>query len=159
MAAEDSAASEADDGSMWQLYAEYGRENAGLAVVGAIAAIAARMLGLLPALVLGLAIDAILLAERPFSLPFVPDSVIPADPAGQLWLAIALLLGATITWAALSWVQNYGWNRFAQRIQHTLRVDAYEALQDLDRTFFDGARTGTALGAEQRREPTRVVPD
>jgi ATP-binding cassette subfamily B protein len=69
---------------MWQLYVEYGRENADLAVVGAIAAVAARMLGLLPALVLGLAIDAVLLGERPFSLPFVPDSVIPADAAGQL---------------------------------------------------------------------------
>ena len=144
MAAEAEAPGE-PDGSMWQLYAHYGRENTSLAVVGAVAAVGARLLGLLPPLVLGLAIDTVILAERPFSLPLVPEARLPTAPAAQLWVAIGLLLGATLASAGLSWLQNYGWNRFAQRIQHALRVDAYEAMQDLDRPFFDGARTGELL--------------
>ncbi len=47
--------------------------------------------------------------------------------------------------AIASWLQNYGWNRFAQNIQHALRVDAYERMQALDRAFFDASRTGEIL--------------
>jgi ATP-binding cassette subfamily B protein len=142
----DGAASFASDGSsMWRLYAEYGRGNAVLAVVGTIMALLSRLVGLLPALLLGLAIDAVLLGERAYALPLVPDAWIPSTASGQLWLTVALLVSATLVGAGASYLQNYGWNRFAQNVQHALRVDAYEAMQALDRAFFDRTRTGELL--------------
>jgi len=53
---------------IWRLYTEYsaGRRYA---VVGAIATIFGRVFGLVPAFVIGLAVDAIFLAERPYALP------------------------------------------------------------------------------------------
>jgi ATP-binding cassette subfamily B protein len=131
--------------SMWRLYAEYGRANIGLAVLGTGATVLARATGLLPALVLGLAIDTILLRNRTFGIPLVPETALPTTAPRQLWLAAALLVSATAVGAGLSWVQNYSWNRFAQNIQHALRVDAYESLQSLDRAYFDRSRTGELL--------------
>ena len=134
-----------DGGSMWRLYAEYGRGNLSLAGVGTVMAVLSRVVGLLPALLLGLAIDAVLLADRPYALPLVPDAWIPATAAGQVWLTVGLLVAATAVGAVASYLQNYGWNRFAQNIQHALRVDAYESMQALDRSFFDRTRTGELL--------------
>ncbi|MFC6955353.1 ABC transporter ATP-binding protein [Halorubellus litoreus] len=134
-----------DGGSMWRLYAEYGRGNRSLAAVGTVMAVLSRVVGLLPALLLGLAIDAVLLADRPYALPLVPDAWIPATAAGQVWLTVGLLVAATAVGAIASYLQSYGWNRFAQNIQHALRVDAYESMQALDRSFFDRTRTGELL--------------
>src|SRR6056297_333703 len=134
-----------EGGSMWRLYAAYGRENAGHAVLGTVMALFARATGLLPALLLGLAIDAVLLGTRPFSLPLVPEPWIPATVTGQLWFTVGILLGATLLGAVASYLGSYGWNRFAQTIQHDLRTDAYEHLQAQDRAFFDASRTGELL--------------
>ncbi|MDS0280668.1 ABC transporter ATP-binding protein [Haloarcula onubensis] len=134
-----------EGGSMWRLYAAYGRENAGHAVLGTAMALVARASGLVPALLLGLAIDAVLLGTRPFSLPLVPDAWVPAAAAGQLWLTVGILVGATLLGAVASYLGSYGWNRFAQTIQHDLRTDAYDHLQAQDRAFFDASRTGELL--------------
>ena len=135
----------ADGASMWRIYAEYGRDNAGQAVLGTVMALASRATGLLPPLLLGLAIDAVLLSERPFALPLVPTAWLPTTAAGRLWAVVGVLVAATFLGAGASWLQNYGWNRFAQNIQHALRVDAYERMQGLDRAFFDRSRTGEIL--------------
>ncbi|WP_435347623.1 ABC transporter ATP-binding protein [Haloarchaeobius sp. HRN-SO-5] len=134
-----------DGASMWRLYGEYGSENVGFAVLGTVMTLVARAAGLVPPLLLGLAIDAVLLGTRPFRLPLVPETAIPATGTGQLWLVVGLLVATTFVGAVASWAQGYGWNRFAQNIQHELRVDAYERLQVLDRAFFDRARTGELL--------------
>ncbi|MDS0294161.1 ABC transporter ATP-binding protein [Halogeometricum luteum] len=130
---------------MWRLYAEYGRDNGGDAVLGTVMTLVSRATGLVPPLVLGLAIDAILLGTRPFGFPFVPDSWLPTAPDAQVWFTVGVLLAATLLGGAASWLQSYGWNRFAQDIQHALRVDAYERLQLQDRAFFDQSRTGELL--------------
>ncbi|WP_089881128.1 ABC transporter ATP-binding protein [Halogeometricum limi] len=130
---------------MWRLYAEYGRDNVANAVLGAVMTLLSRFVGLAPPLLLGLAIDAALLRTRPFSLPFVSEASVPTTPAGLVWLTVSLLVAATLVGAGASWLQNYGWNQFAQNIQHALRVDAYERLQLQDRAFFDQSRTGELL--------------
>jgi ATP-binding cassette subfamily B protein len=135
----------AADGSMWQLYAEYGRDNVRFAVLGTLMALLSRGTGLLPPLLLGVAIDAVLLGTRPFGLPGVPAELLPTTPSGRLWLVVGLLVVATLLGAVGSYVGSYGWNRFAQNVQHELRVDAYERLQALDRAFFDRSRTGELL--------------
>ncbi|MDS0260766.1 ABC transporter ATP-binding protein/permease [Haloarcula sp. S1CR25-12] len=146
MSAEEPTALEpSEGGSMWRLYAAYGRENTGSAVLGTVMALVARGTGLVPALLLGLAIDAVLLDTRPFSLPLVPDAWMPPAAAGQLRVTVAVIVGATLLGAVASYLGSYGWNRFAQTVQHDLRTDAYEHLQAQDRAFFDSSRTGELL--------------
>ena len=113
---------------MWQLYVDYGRGSAVWAVVGVFGTLFGRAAGLLPPLVLGLAIDAVLLGAGPYRLPFIPADWIPATAAGRLWLSVGVIAASFVVGAGLTWVQNRGWNAFAQDVQHALRVDAYEAM-------------------------------
>jgi len=130
---------------VWRLYADYGRNNVHYAALGAVSTIVGRALGLLPAFVIGLAVDAVFLNQRAYRLPFVPEAWIPADSTGQLWFSVGLLLAATVIGAVVSWFEDWGWSVFAQRVQHGLRVDAYGQLQRLDMSYFTGQRTGELM--------------
>ena len=130
---------------VWKLYTEYAAGGRRYAVVGTVATLVGRAFGLLPALVIGLAVDAIFLAERPYAVPLVPGDVIPADPIGQLYFSIAILLLATAGGAVASWVEDWGWNVFAQRVQLSIRVDAYDALQAQELGYFVRRRTGDLM--------------
>ena len=129
---------------IWRLYTAYGSGRR-YAVVGAVATIVGRAFGLLPAFVIGLAVDAIFLAERSYTLPFVPEGLVPGTDVGLLYVSIGILLGATVAGAVASWIEDWGWSVFAQRVQRNLRVDAYERLQDLELAYFTGRRTGDLM--------------
>ncbi|RCU44459.1 ABC transporter ATP-binding protein [Haloplanus salinus] len=129
---------------IWRLYTTYGAGRR-YAVVGAVATVLGRAFGLIPAFVIGLTVDAIFLAERSYALPFVPDRLVPNTDVGLLYLSIAILLGAAAVGAVASWVEDWGWSVFAQRVQRNLRVDAYERLQDLELAYFTGQRTGDLM--------------
>ncbi|MFD1600306.1 ABC transporter ATP-binding protein [Halobellus rarus] len=129
---------------VWRLYTEYGVARR-YAALGAVATILGRLFGLIPAFIIGLAVDAIFLTERPYTLPLVPQVLIPGTGVGQLYFSIAILLGATAAGAVASWVEDWGWSVFAQRIQRNLRVDAYERLQSLELAYFTRHRTGDLM--------------
>lgn len=130
---------------IWQLYTKYGRDNTGYAVLGITSTLSGRAFGLVPAFVIGLAVDAIFLSTRPYTLPFVPAEWIPSDSIGQLWFSIGILISATLLGAISSWIEDWGWGVFAQRVQHGVRVDTYARLQELDMRYFTGQRTGELI--------------
>jgi ATP-binding cassette subfamily B protein len=128
-----------------RLYTVYASGNRRYAVLGVIATLLGRALGLVPAFVIGLAVDAVFLAERPYELPFVPAEWIPPVPTGQLYFSIAILLVATGGGAITSWFEDWGWSVFAQRVQRSLRVDAYDRLQAQELAYFTRRRTGDLM--------------
>ncbi|WP_324759694.1 ABC transporter ATP-binding protein [Haloarcula sp. GH36] len=130
---------------VWRLYTEYARGGRGYAVLGTAATLVGRALSLVPALVIGLAVDAVFLSERPYALPFVPGELIPDEPVGQLYFSIAALLIATAGGAVASWIEDWGWSVFAQRVQRNIRVDAYDALQGQELAYFTRRRTGDLM--------------
>jgi ATP-binding cassette subfamily B protein len=130
---------------MRRLFAEYGRPNAGKAAVGVVASVFSRLLDLLPPLLLGVAIDAVFLNERDFSLWLVPDSWLPTEPAGQFWLVSGLIAASFALAAAFHWTRNWGFNAFAQRIQHSVRTDTYDKMQRLNMGFFADKQTGELM--------------
>lgn len=130
---------------VWQLYLQYGRENTGYAALGIGTTLAGRVFGLVPAFIIGLTVDAIFLTNRAYRLPLVPSELIPRTPTGLLSVSVGVLLGATLLGAITSWVEDWGWSVFAQRIQHGLRVDTYARLQQLDMAYFTGQRTGELI--------------
>ncbi|MFW6435838.1 MAG: ABC transporter ATP-binding protein, partial [Halovenus sp.] len=130
---------------VWKLYTEYATGGRRYAAIGTAATLVGRALGLLPALVIGLAVDAIFLAERPYALPFLPESAVPNDPVWQLYVSVAILLLATAGGAVASWVEDWGWNVFAQRVQLSIRVDAYDTLQAQELGYFVQRRTGDLM--------------
>ena len=131
---------------MRRLFAEYGRENSVSFVVGLFASVFARGLDLLPPFLLGIAIDAIFPPRTaPFSLPFVPDAWLPTDAATQFLLIVALIFVAFFGGAAFHWTRNWGWNSFAQNVQHSVRTDTYDKMQRLNMEFFSDKQTGEMM--------------
>ena len=130
---------------MWRLFGEYGRPNWPQFAVGVLASITARLLDLVPPIMLGVAIDAIFRDETAFSLWLVPDAWLPADAAGQFWLTIGVIAGAFVLGAGFHWLRNWGFNAFAQHIQHAVRTDTYDTMQRLNMDFFADKQTGELM--------------
>ena len=130
---------------MWQLFSRYGRGYVPEFIIGGVASVLARLMGLVPALVLGVAIDALFVGSQPFALPLVPDSLIPATTEGQFWFAVGVVGAVYVGSAVLTWVNSWAWNRFAQNLQHEVRVDTYDVVQRLRMGFFDEKQTGEIM--------------
>jgi ATP-binding cassette subfamily B protein len=133
------------DNAMGRLFTEYGRDVAGPFSVGLGASVLARLLDLLPPLLLGVAIDAVFLNNSPYRLPLVPGSWIPATREEQFWFTVGAIVVAFVGGAVLHWVRNWGWNIVAQEVQHAVRTDTYDAMQRLDMGFFEDRQTGEMM--------------
>jgi len=133
------------DRPMWRLLSGYGRGYVPEFVLGGIASVIARFLELIPALVLGVAIDALFVPTRAFTLPLVPQWVIPSAEAGQFWFAVGLVGSVYLLTAGLNWLNGWAWNRFAQHLQHEVRVDTYDVVQRMRMGFFDDKQTGEVM--------------
>ncbi|UVE51636.1 ABC transporter ATP-binding protein/permease [Haloferax larsenii] len=139
------------DNPMRRLFAEYGRENLPQFVLGVVASVAARVLDLLPPVVLGLAIDAIIRQEKSFAaaFPVVPEAwlapFVPTARGDQFFFAVGIIVFSFLGGAAFHWLRNWGWNSFAQNIQHAVRTDTYDRMQRLNMDFFADKQTGEMM--------------
>ena len=134
---------------MKRLFLAYGRDYLPQVSVGILASVFARLLDLLPPLMLGIALDAIFRGEAPFDeqipLVLLPDAWLPTAQTEQFWFTIAVLVGAFAFGAAFHWVRNWGFNAFAQNIQHDVRTDTYDKMQRLNMEFFSDKQTGEMM--------------
>lgn len=133
------------DGAMWQLFSDYGRGYTPQFAVGGLASTAARLLELVPALVIAVAIDSLFTGEEPYDLPLIPDAWIPAGELDQFAFSAALIAGTYLAVAGLNWLNSWAWNHFAQNVQHDIRTDTYDVVQRLEKSFFDTVQTGEVM--------------
>ncbi|XVH30397.1 ABC transporter ATP-binding protein [Haloferacaceae archaeon DSL9] len=133
------------DNPMRRLVFEYGRPHWFSVTVGITASVLARILDLLPPLLLGIAIDGIFLNNEPFSLPLVPDAWLPTAGNEQFMLVVGIIAGSFLIGAAFHWIRNWGFNAFAQNIQHEVRTDTYDKMQRLNMEFFSDKQTGEMM--------------
>ncbi|NIB98501.1 ABC transporter ATP-binding protein [Halobacterium sp. R2-5] len=131
------------DNAMYRLFDEYGRDNQFAALVGVLASVFARVLDLVPAIMLGYAVDA--LTQGQTFLPFLPASLRPATRTEELFAAVAVIAGAFFVGAGFHWLRNWGWNSFSQHIQHAVRTDTYDKMQRLNMDFFATKQTGEMM--------------
>jgi len=134
-----------DENAILQLFLTYGRDELPRLALGGVASILARFLELVPALILGVAIDSLFTGERSFRVLGIPPAWIPDSVAGQFWFAVGLIAGSYLLGAGLNWVNNWAWNHFSQHVQHRVRVDTYDAVQELELEFFDDKQTGQIM--------------
>ena len=130
---------------MGRLLFAYGRPYWLSVSLGIAASLAARLLDLLPVILLGIAIDSLFQQVEPFDLPLVPQSWLPTDPTEQFALVIVLITASFVVGAAFHWLRNWGFNSFAQDIQHDVRTDSYDTMQRLNMTFFADKQTGELM--------------
>jgi ATP-binding cassette subfamily B protein len=136
---------------MRRLFSEYGVDNKFQFVVGLVASIVARVLDLLPPIILGIAVDAVFYDTVDYAeaVPVFPTAwvapYIPATDAGQFWFSIGVIAFGFFGGAAFHWGRNWGWNSFAQHIQHAIRTDTYDKMQRLNMDFFADKQTGEMM--------------
>ncbi len=137
------------DNPMKRLFLVYGRDYAFPVTVGILASVFARLLDLLPPLMLGIAIDAVFREDAVFSeqipLVLLPEAWLPTTQTEQFWFLIAAIAGAFFVGAAFHWLRNWGFNAFAQNIQHDIRSDTYDQMQRLNMNFFSDKQTGEMM--------------
>jgi ATP-binding cassette subfamily B protein len=135
---------------MRRLFSEYGSDYKFPVSIGIVASAFARILDLLPPLMLGVAIDAVFLETVPYheAFPFgggFIESIAPGTQEGQFWFTIAVVAGAFLFGAIFHWTRNWGFNSFAQNIQHDVRTDTYDKMQRLNMDFFADKQTGEMM--------------
>jgi len=133
------------DDPMRRLVGEYGRPYWLSVAVGIAASLGARLLDLLPTILLGIAIDSLFQGVEPFSLPLVPGAWLPSAEVDQFFLVIGLITGSFVVGAGFHWLRNWGFNSFAQDIQHDVRTDSYDTMQRLNMSFFADKQTGELM--------------
>ena len=132
------------DRPILRLLREYGSPRRGLLSFGLIGGIAGFLIGLVPPTLFGTAIDTVF-GSSPLSLPFLSANMIPGTQIGQFHLIIGLIVASYVAEAVLNWVRGFGLNAFAQKIQHDIRVDTYDAMQRLDMDFFENNSSGELM--------------
>jgi len=131
---------------MRRLFLEYGSDNALAFTVGLLSSVFARVLDLLPPVLLGIALDAIIRDDKRFVLWPLPaewTTSLPSDQ--QLLLTTGIIAFSFFGGAAFHWTRNWGWNSFAQYIQHEVRTDTYDKMQRLNMDFFADKQTGEMM--------------
>lgn len=128
-----------------RLFREYAPPHRHVVTVSLLASLVYPILSLAPVYLLQTAIDGVLLGEGPVTVPGLPTTWIPTSPALQLWvLASGMVLTALLA-AGLSVVATLGWGKFAQEVQHALRVDAFAAVQRRGLSFVETQQTGQLM--------------
>jgi ATP-binding cassette subfamily B protein len=133
------------DRPLVRLFREYGMPRLRWFVAGNVANVVGGSASLLPPLVLGTAIDAVFNGNGSYSLPLVPGSMLPNEPAAQFWLSVALIVAGFVLTGVGTFVWGVTMNRFARGVMHAVRTDTFDAMQRLDMAFFDEKQTGEVL--------------
>jgi ATP-binding cassette subfamily B protein len=134
-----------DVNAIWELFKDYGRGQRSAFVLGAVASVVAVSMELVPAYLLGTAIDTLFTQSRPFTIPGIPTGSLPTEPEMQIALLVGILFASHVLGAVLGWVNDWAWNHFSQHFQHNVRVDSYDAMQRRSLTFFDNRQTGEVM--------------
>ncbi|MFD1511973.1 ABC transporter ATP-binding protein [Halomarina rubra] len=133
------------DKPMRRLFRQYGSLHRRPLGIGLGASLFAHTLALLPPFVLGLAVDAVFLQTEPYDLPLVPDSWLPTGQVDLFWLSAGIVAASFFLSALFQWGKGWGLSVFAQRVQHDVRADTYDAMQGLDLGFFADKQTGELM--------------
>ncbi len=134
---------------MKRLFVGYGEAYVPYFLVGVLTSMFARILDLLPPVLLGIAIDSVFRNQVPFDrrwpISWVPEPWLPGTTAGTFWFTVAIIAVSFGGAAIFHWTRNWGWNAFAQKIQHDVRTDTYDEMQRLDMSFFADKQTGELM--------------
>ncbi|ELZ60599.1 MULTISPECIES: ABC transporter ATP-binding protein [Halorubrum] len=133
------------DRPLGRLFREYGAPQAHWLVTGMVANVVARVAGLIPPVVLGVAIDAIFTGTGPYTLPVVPDAWLPTEDGAQFRLSMLLIFGSFVVTGVFTYIYGIAANNFAHRVMHEVRTDSFDQMQRLDMTFFDEKQTGEVM--------------
>jgi ATP-binding cassette subfamily B protein len=99
----------------------------------------------IPALLIGVALDSLLLENQVYALPVVPASWIPSTTTGQALLTIGVLGAAIVVESALKWYGQLVYEEASLRTLHEIRTTTYDTATSLSMNFHDTSEGGDIL--------------
>ena len=96
-----------------------------------------KVFDILPPLLIGLGVDTVVEREGSFIARFGPDDIM-----GQLWFLAALTAIVWVLESIFEYLLKVYWRNLAQDIQHEVRLDAYQHVQELELAYFEDRSTG-----------------
>jgi ATP-binding cassette, subfamily B, bacterial len=106
-------------------------------VVASIFSVLNKVFDLAPPVLIGMAVDVVVQRE---------DSLIASlgfpEVSTQLWILAGLTLVVFAFESIFQYTYQILWRNLAQSMQHGMRMDAYENVQELDLTYFEDRSTG-----------------
>lgn len=117
--------------------ADYGQEYRKQALSASTASILNRLFDLAPPILIGMAVDVVVSQQNSILGEFGIT-----DPVTQLWVLGILTL---IVWgfeSLFQYIYSILWRNLAQNIEHDLRQDAYDHLQNMDMAYLEDQSTG-----------------
>ncbi|QLG49951.1 ABC transporter ATP-binding protein [Natrinema halophilum] len=93
---------------------------------------------------IGLAIDAIF-NQQAFSVPLLSESLLPESQMGLLFQTVIFLIAFKAADIIATMCGRFGFNVFAQRVLHDLRVETFDTAQRLGIEFFDTNESGDVM--------------
>ncbi len=130
---------------VWRLLTSYYRSHVHYFGFNLLTTLSARLLGLYPPVMVGVAFDAVLFGQRAYELPFVPQRFIPETRMAQFWFTVGSFVALYAAGAVLYVLGGLARNVATYRVQHELRTDVYATMQDLEYSFFEGEQTGELM--------------
>jgi len=123
----------------------YARPHGLRFALGGVGMALSQVPGRVPALLVGVALDALLLESTRYSLPLVPDALIPEGRAAQVTFTIGLLAAAFVSEAVLSWLGSRISGTATYRTLHDVRVATFDTLVGQEMGYFDDRQTGDLM--------------
>ncbi len=117
--------------------ADYGKEYRRQTLLASIASILNRLFDLAPPVLIGVAVDVVVSQQD----SFLGDFGI-TDPVNQLWILGILTLTVWGLESIFQYFYSILWRNLAQSIEHDLRADAYDHLQQMDMAYLEDQSTG-----------------
>ncbi|PSP92605.1 ABC transporter ATP-binding protein [Halobacteriales archaeon QS_4_62_28] len=123
----------------------YARPYAGRFGAGILLQLLARIPQRVPALVIGVAVDALLIGTAAYTLPLVPDAWIPTGQTGQFWFTVGLLALAVTLRGGLDWLSALLTFGATIDAMHDIRIAIYDAVLGLEMGYFDDTGSGSVM--------------
>ena len=98
-----------------------------------------------PALFVGVALDALLLNDRAYALPLVPAAWIPASTTGQALVTVGVLGTGILGESVTKWYGHLVYEEGTLRTLHEIRTEAYDTAASLSMNFHDERAGGDVL--------------
>jgi len=124
---------------------EYARPYARYFVFGTVLGLLARIPGRAPAVILGVAVDALLRENGAYSLPLVPTAWLPRTANGQFWFTVAVLSAAILLRALFDWLGRLSNAYGTINALHDIRTETYDTVMGLEIGYFDDTASGETL--------------
>ncbi|MFO0827160.1 MAG: ABC transporter ATP-binding protein [Phycisphaerales bacterium] len=96
-----------------------------------------KLLDLAPPFLIGMAVDVVVAQQHSWL-----GRLGVTDVVAQLWILSAITVVVWVLESVFEYWLGVLWRNLAQRLQHALRMDAYEHVQRLDLSYFEDRSTG-----------------